>query len=214
MSSGGVPNGLWDRASSSIFYIWDGLLRPEQAHDERTERTHPNLPTISRHTRPLGNVLLGGDIFHWDTSPHPHYFQVPPEAQSRRETPGSGDPRQAESGGGSHALVGTCQRRAVSEGLLQPTGQVPPAPSGAGGATREEDSTSALDRVGEGRGVSAERNSGEGECRRDCRATGWGGVGWGGALGRVGRSNAAITKGLEYKCNSIGTESSVSLAYV
>ena len=58
-------------------------------------------------------------------------------------------------------MVGTCQRWAVSEGLLPPTGQAPPAPSGAGGATREEYSTSAQDQVGGGQGVSDGGNSGE-----------------------------------------------------
>ena len=162
VSGGGVPNGLWEQVSSSSFSIWACLLYPKQAHDERTERTHPDRPKISRHTRPLGNGSLGGAVFHKETPrPPPHYFPVLPAAQSGRYTPGAKATGRVESRGGSQALVGACLRRAVSEGLLPPTGQAPPEPSVTGGSKREEDSTSAQDRVGEGRGVSAQGNSGE-----------------------------------------------------
>ena len=45
-----MPNGLWDWLSSSIFSLWARLLFPEKDHDERSERTHPDRLTISRHT--------------------------------------------------------------------------------------------------------------------------------------------------------------------
>ena len=45
-----VPNNLWYQARISSFFLLAHLLRPEQAHYERTERTHPNLLTISRRT--------------------------------------------------------------------------------------------------------------------------------------------------------------------
>ena len=66
VSSGGVSSGLWDRASSSNFSLWARLLRPEQKNDDSMERTHPNRPTISRHTRPLGTGSLVGAVLFRD----------------------------------------------------------------------------------------------------------------------------------------------------
>ena len=72
-----MTNSIWDQESSSSFSIWSRLLCTEQAHDERTERTHPDFPTISRRTRPLGTVSLGGTVFHWNSpiAPPPTNFK-------------------------------------------------------------------------------------------------------------------------------------------
>ena len=51
-----MTNGLWEQSSILRFSLWTHLLRPEQAHDERPERTHPNLPIISRLTTKGGSV--------------------------------------------------------------------------------------------------------------------------------------------------------------
>ena len=50
------------------------------------------------------------------------------------------------------ALAGARRRQAASEGSLPPMGLGAPAPSGAGGASREEESTSERDRVEGGSG--------------------------------------------------------------
>ena len=106
-------------------------------------------------------------------------------------------PGKAESGGGNQALVVTCQKHAFREGLLPLIG------CGAGGSTREEDNTSAQDWSG-GVGVGAFWLEGTNDKENVYMTVGrqgrgvWGG---GGASGNLGRSNAEITTGLEYKCN-------------
>ena len=66
VGGGGMPNGLWGRASRSILSLWDRLLRPDQEHDERPERTHPDRLTIIIHTtkgdiaEANGNEIGGG----------------------------------------------------------------------------------------------------------------------------------------------------------
>ena len=90
MGGGGVPNGIWDQVSSSSFSIWACLIYPNQAHDERMERTDPDRPKISRRTRPLDTASLGGAVFHWDT-PIPR----PPLLSSTTSvTVGEGYPRR------------------------------------------------------------------------------------------------------------------------
>ena len=57
---GGIPNGLWIRASSSSFSLYDRILRPEKEHDKRPERTHPNPLTSSRNTTKGDTVEANG----------------------------------------------------------------------------------------------------------------------------------------------------------
>ena len=90
-------------------------------------------------------------------APPPPNFKVLPVAHSGSETPGTGAPGRTESGADSQALAGSRQRQEVSEGSLLTTGQAYPEHSGARGAKREEDITSAQDRVGGGSGVLLER---------------------------------------------------------
>ena len=84
------------------------------------------------------------------TPPPPPDFQVLPAAQSGRDTSGDGEPGRAELGATRQALAGSRRIREVSEGSMTPTGQASPAPSGAGGAAREGDITSAHDQAGGG----------------------------------------------------------------
>ena len=104
-------------------------------------------------SRPSGTGSSGGAVFYWDAPPPPHDFQVIPAAQSGSKTPGSGAPRRADLGAASQALAGARKRREVSEGSLPRTERAPPEQSGAEGATRKGESTSARNRAGEGSGI-------------------------------------------------------------
>ena len=47
VGSDDMPNVLWVRSIRLIFSLWACIFRPEQEHDERPERTHPDRLAIS-----------------------------------------------------------------------------------------------------------------------------------------------------------------------
>ena len=103
----------------------------------------------------LGTGSSGGAVFYRALPlPPPSAFQVLPEEHSGSDASGARDPGWAESGAAIQELAGSRWRRAASEGSLLPTGRADPAPSRAGGAARERESTSVqTQELGEGRGA-------------------------------------------------------------
>ena len=99
VSSGGVTNGIWDRARSSIFSLWARLLRPEQKNDDSMERTHPDCHLTRLSMRPVGTGLLVGTVFDWDTptSPSQTTFKY-----SQRHSRGGTPQALGRSGGQRH----------------------------------------------------------------------------------------------------------------
>ena len=98
----------------------------------------------------FGAGIIGECLIFLKQPPFPPNFQVLPLAQSGSDNSGTGTTGWEEPGADRHALAGSCWRRAVSEGSLQPTVQADPAPRRARGLAREGDITSARERVGGG----------------------------------------------------------------